>query len=122
MTRKNWANFWMPQLFDDLTDKCTSLEDYNEQLMAMAQADSTDMYHESALTIMCVCLTSIILAVAVSIIYSNSLIAGINTVKNGLKDLSEGDLTISSTTTEERNRCTSRKDEIGEILFNPGSY
>lgn len=102
-------------LFDDVTAQCIALEDYNQELMNMAQADSTKMFGESSITISCICLASIILAVIISIVYSNSLIAGINTIKNGLKDLSEGDLTISSTTVEERNKCTSRKDEIGEM-------
>lgn len=102
-------------LFDALTDKCIALEDYNQQLMTMAQADSTDMYHESALTIMCVCLTSIILAVAVSIIYSNSLISGLTLIKKSLADLSKGELTLPSTTEEEREKCLTRKDEIGDM-------
>ena len=102
-------------LFDDLTDKCIALEDYNQQLMAMAQTDSTDMYHESALTIMCVCLASIILAVAISIIYSNSLIFGLTLIKKSLADLSKGELTLPSTTAEEREKCLTRKDEIGDM-------
>lgn len=102
-------------LYDDLTERCTSLEDYNQRLMAMAQDDSTAIYHESSVAIMVICLVSIILAVIVSILYSNSLIAGITTVKNGLQDLSAGDLAISSTTGTERERCLSRKDEIGDM-------
>ena len=102
-------------LFDDVTAQCIALEDYNQELMNMAQADSTQMFGESSITISVICLASIILAVIVSIVYSNSLIAGINTVKNGLKDLSEGDLTISSTTAEERSKCASRKDEVGQM-------
>ena len=102
-------------LFDDLTDKCIALEDYNQQLMTMAQADSTDMYHESALTIMCVCLTSIILAVAVSIIYSNSLISGLTLIKKSIQDLSMGELALPSTTEEEQEKCLNRKDEIGDM-------
>lgn len=102
-------------LFDDVTAQCIALEDYNQELMNMAQADSTKMFRESSITISCICVTSIVLAVIISIIYSNSLIAGINTIKNGLRDLSEGDLTIASTTPEERSRCSSRKDEIGEM-------
>ncbi|MBO5731841.1 MAG: MCP four helix bundle domain-containing protein [Treponema sp.] len=102
-------------LFDDVTEQCIALEDYNQELMNMAQADSTKMFGESSITISCICVSSIVLAVIISIIYSNSLIAGINTVKNGLRDLSEGDLTISSTTAEERNKCASRKDEVGEM-------
>lgn len=102
-------------LYDDLTERCISLEDYNEQLMAMAQADSTAIYREAATTIMCICLLSIILATMVSILYSNSLIAGITTIKNGLQDLSTGDLTISSTSEAERSKCLSRGDEIGDM-------
>ncbi len=102
-------------LYDNLTERCTSLEDYNQQLMTMAQADSTAIYHESSVAIMVICLVSIILAVIVSILYSNSLIAGITTVRNGLQDLSAGDLSISSTTGTERERCLSRRDEIGEM-------
>ena len=102
-------------LFDDVTEQCIALEDYNQELMNMAQADSTRMFGESSITISCICVSSIVLAVIISIIYSNSLIAGINTIKNGLRDLSEGDLTISSTTAVERNKCASRKDEVGEM-------
>ena len=102
-------------LFDELTEKCINLEDYNQQLMTQAQDASTDLFHESALIIMVVCVASIVIAIVVAILYSNSLIVGINTVKSGLHDLSVGELSLPSTTEEERNRCLSRKDEIGQI-------
>lgn len=102
-------------LFDELTAACVALEDYNDQLMTLAQDESTKMYNESSITISIICFASVILAIIISIAYSNSLLFVINTVKKGLTDLSEGDLTLSSTTEDERTKCLSRKDEMGEI-------
>ena len=102
-------------LFDELTEKCVNLEDYNQQLMTMAQADSTQMFKESSLMISVICFTSIILAIIIAVTYSNSLITVITTVKKNLVDMSDGDLTCSSTTEEERERSLRRKDEIGDM-------
>ena len=102
-------------LYDELTAACLDLQNYNQQLMTLAQESSTSMYQESSVTVAIICIISVIIAVIISIQYSSSLIDVINVVKKGLTDLSEGDLNLSSTTAEERTKCLGRKDEMGDM-------
>ena len=102
-------------LYDELTAACLNLQNYNQQLMTLAQESSTSMYQESSVTVAIICIISVIIAVIISIQYSSSLIDVINVVKKGLTDLSEGDLNLSSTTAEERTKCLGRKDEMGDM-------
>lgn len=103
------------RLFDDIEEKAAELSDYNKDLAENASELAEKVYAKAIVLLIAVIVIATIGAVAVALFISSSIVSSVNLIKQGLQDISQGDLTLASLSDAARKKIHVRKDEIGEM-------